>query len=96
MTQVSTEDSWSRKQKPGISSFSFDPVQAGKSIQPLLDFCKDTVLKTEGVLDVSHVPVFLGATAGMRMLPPANVSAIMDSLRDVVKDSGFLYKAEWM
>lgn len=96
MTQVSTQDSWSKKQKPGISDFSSDPKSAGESIQPLLDFCKDTVLKAEGVADVSGVPVFLGATAGMRMLPPATVTAVLESVRAVVESSGFLYQKEWM
>ena len=96
LTQVMTEESWSKKQNPGISTFGTNPTGAGASIQPLLDFAIDVVLKSEGVTDVSTVPVFLGATAGLRMLAPSTVTAILTSVQSTVKNAGFMYKKEWI
>lgn len=96
LTQVMTEESWSKKQNPGISTFGTNPTGAGASIQPLLDFAIDVVLKSEGVTDVSVVPVFLGATAGLRMLAPSTVTAILTSVQSTVKNAGFMYKKEWI
>ena len=90
LTQVMTQESWSQKLKPGIS------VGKGKNIKSLLDFAINTVLKSEGVTDLSGVPVFLGATAGMRMLPPTQVTAILSSIQTTVKQAGFMYKPEWI
>ena len=87
LTQVYNPKSWSNHIKPGIS--------AGTSIQPLLDFAIEK-LKSEGVTDLSGVPVFLGATAGMRMLPPTQVTAILSGIQATVKQAGFLYKPEWI
>ena len=47
-----------------ISSFVNDPSQAGRELQPCLDKAKDTVPYQQH----SATPIFLGATAGMRLL----------------------------
>ena len=96
ITQVTTETSWNKKQRPGISSCANNPSDAGASIQPLLTFAIDTILKGEGVTDLSQVPVFLGATAGMRILPPSSVNAILKSVQSTIQKAGFMYNAEWI
>jgi len=47
-----------------LSSFSDDPSKAGHELQPCLDKAKDVVPPQQH----KATPVFLGATAGMRML----------------------------
>ena len=91
-----TEESWSVKTTPGISSYASHPTEAGTSIQPLLNFAIETVLHAEGVTDLSGVPVFLGATAGMRMLPPATITSILSSIQTTVQAAGFMYNPEWI
>lgn len=49
---------------PGISHFEDNPSQAAKSLEPYMEFAKDMVPEIE----IPHTPVYLGATAGMRML----------------------------
>ena len=48
----------------GISEYTDDPTKAGESLEPCLDVAHDAVppgLRAE-------TPVYLGATAGMRLL----------------------------
>ena len=47
-----------------LSSFTDDPSKAGKELQPCLDKAKDAVPKRQH----KTTPIFLGATAGMRLL----------------------------
>ena len=47
-----------------ISSFADDPSGAGRELKPCLDKAKDAVPKPQQ----SATPIFLGATAGMRLL----------------------------
>lgn len=73
---------------PGISHFKDNPSQAAKSLEPYMEFAKDMVPKIE----IPHTPVYLGATAGMRMLRQSNQSAsnaIFESIRNLFKKSGF-------
>ena len=76
------------KVKPGISSFVDDPDHAGPSLAPLFDFARRT-LKAAGCEAIDTVPVFLGATAGMRILAPKDSVAIMMSVKEYIKSSGF-------
>jgi len=47
-----------------ISSFAHDPSKAGPELQPCLDKAKDVVPRQQH----ATTPIFLGATAGMRLL----------------------------
>lgn len=47
-----------------ISSFADDPSEAGRELLPCLERAKDAVPKHK----LAMTPVFLGATAGMRLL----------------------------
>ena len=51
-------------QGPGISSYVNNPEKAGKSLEPCLDQAKEYIPKNQH----AQTPVFLGATAGMRLL----------------------------
>ena len=48
----------------GISSYTSDPSQAGESIKECLDEAVDAIPKSEQ----KESPIYLGATAGMRLL----------------------------
>ena len=99
MTQVTNPASkgqeWQKKQKPGISHFASNWTGAGENVVPLLDYAKD-ILAGEGVTDLSTVPLFLGATAGMRMLPPPAVTGILASVRAAVRRAGFMLESDWI
>ena len=47
-----------------LSLFVADPSSAGREIQPCLDTARDVIPRDH----YSTTPVFLGATAGMRLL----------------------------
>ena len=95
LTQIEGDPLFHDNQEPGISDFAENPSGAGPSIQGLLDSAQ-AALKKDGIDDVSGVPVFLGATAGMRMLPPAQVTAILHSVRSTVATSKFMYEADFI
>ncbi len=55
----------SKKVKPGLSSFAANPTAAGASLSDLVMFLKEQVPES----DWSVTPVWLKATAGLRMVP---------------------------
>jgi len=82
---------------PGLSSFGTDaaltPSMAGPSLAPLFAFASST-LSTEGcdLACQATVPVFLGATAGMRILNVAKSEEIMGSVQGfIATSSGFRF-----
>ena len=54
---------------------------------PLLEQARLNLEKAE--VDWTEVPLFLGATAGMRMLPTSDRMAIMASIRSLFREKGF-------
>ncbi|KAJ3175887.1 Golgi apyrase [Geranomyces variabilis] len=64
---------WQMKQEPGISSFAGRPETVAGHLQPLLDFAELVVPKN---LHAS-TPIYLLATAGMRLVSDADRDAIM-------------------
>eukprot|EP00981_Chlorochromonas_danica_P010437 scaffold3227_cov188-Ochromonas_danica.AAC.23 len=72
----------SKKIKPGLSSFADDPNAAGASLSGLVDFMKSEVPAS----DWPVTPVFLKATAGLRMLPSNVSQEILQSVRQFLSD----------
>lgn len=72
----------SKKVKPGLSSFSGNPSDAGASLQGLISFLKEEVPEN----DWSVTPIWLKATAGLRMLPVKDSEAILGSVRKFLGD----------
>ncbi|CAG8569963.1 13481_t:CDS:2, partial [Racocetra fulgida] len=63
----------------GISSFALNPTQVGeKHLKELIDFALEVVPPDE----VSNTPIYLLATAGMRLLPPQQQAAILQSEKE--------------
>ena len=87
---------FSMKVKPGISAYgtdpTLDPVDAGTGLADLFEFVR-TTLASEGCDSTCQagVPVFLGATAGMRVLPVETADTIMVSVGDAFASSGFRF-----
>lgn len=67
----------SMKVKPGLSSFAETPDMAGPSLKGLVDFLKEKIDSKEW----AQTPIWLKATAGLRMIPPAKSNAILESVR---------------
>ncbi|ORY98475.1 nucleoside phosphatase family-domain-containing protein [Syncephalastrum racemosum] len=65
---------WTKREEPGISSFGSKPHEVGDHISLLLDFAKEVVPSDSHV----NTPVFLMATAGMRLLPQEEQNAVLD------------------
>jgi hypothetical protein len=70
-----------RKQEPGLSSFHKHPSDAFSSIEPLLSFA------AENIPPQLHAttPVYIMATAGLRLISESSRSAILDNLRAGLK-----------
>ncbi|NXK28632.1 ENTP8 diphosphohydrolase, partial [Arenaria interpres] len=68
-------------QGQGISSYTNDPPKAGDSLRE----CLDKALKVVPAAKQKDVPVYLGATAGMRLLREQNSSAADRVLAEVAK-----------
>ncbi|XP_063100392.1 ectonucleoside triphosphate diphosphohydrolase 8 isoform X2 [Cavia porcellus] len=65
-----------KDQGPGISSYTLDPSQAGESLRTCLEKALALVPRAQH----RQTPVFLGATAGMRLLRQKNSSQAEDIL----------------
>ncbi|CAG8506948.1 2494_t:CDS:2, partial [Acaulospora morrowiae] len=72
---------WQKKVEPGISSFSSNPSQVGEShLKELIDFALEVIPPDE----VSETPIYLLATAGMRLLPTSQQDAILQNACDYI------------
>ncbi|XP_071947091.1 ectonucleoside triphosphate diphosphohydrolase 4-like isoform X2 [Antedon mediterranea] len=77
-----------KKIKPGLSTFSENPEDASEYIKPLLKFAGSHIPKNKH----AETPLYILATAGMRMLPESQQKAILEDLiHDVPKDFDFLF-----
>ncbi|SCV74109.1 BQ2448_6541 [Microbotryum intermedium] len=72
---VESGDGWHVKVEPGISAFGETPGQVGDYLKPLLEFAKTLVPASQLV----STPIYLLATAGMRLLPRNQQRAVLDS-----------------
>ncbi|ORZ10427.1 nucleoside phosphatase family-domain-containing protein [Absidia repens] len=77
---------WTHRQEPGISTFGSRPNEVGEHLQGLLDFAQEVVPMH---LQPS-TPIFLMATAGVRLLPLDEQSELMEKTCHFIKEnSGF-------
>ncbi|SCU84149.1 LAFA_0D08460g1_1 [Lachancea sp. 'fantastica'] len=75
--KIYLDKEWTYKITPGLSSFSSKPKQAFKKhIKPLLEFAERNVPKER----LHSTPVFIQATAGMRLLQEKKRAAILNNL----------------
>ena len=84
----------SYKEKPGLSSFADHPADAASSMIKLVDFMKANIPESQW----GYTPLFLKATAGMRMLTKDQQAAVMGSVQDYLSDKAktpFIFKRNW-
>jgi len=84
----------SKKVKPGLSSFAKNPQGAGQSLKELVEFVQSKVPQS----DWGVTPIWLKATAGLRMLEPAESGAVLVSVRNFLGDktnSPFIFRSSW-
>ena len=84
----------SMKVKPGLSSFAKNPLEAGATMAGLVDFVKSKVPEA----DWGKTPIWLKATAGLRMLHAKESEAILESVRGFLGNkatSPLLFRPQW-
>ena len=70
------------KEEPGIADLAEDPSKVEAYMMPLLESAKKTIPQDKHAAS----PIFLLATAGMRLLPEDQQNAILDEVRKLFKD----------
>ncbi|KAG5292094.1 golgi apyrase [Histoplasma ohiense] len=84
LPEITTKDQWVKKIHPGISTFAENPETIGEEhLRPLLDHAQEVIPDEE----ISDTPVFLLATAGMRLLPKQKQRAILDNICAYIRRS---------
>ncbi|KAK4698794.1 golgi apyrase, partial [Phenoliferia sp. Uapishka_3] len=63
---VEAGDGWHIKVEPGISTFGDNPAGVGDYLRPLIEFAASVIPTSQH----KSTPIYLLATAGMRLLPP--------------------------
>lgn len=84
----------SKKIKPGLSSFAKNPHDAGPSLQQLVDFVKEQVPEAFQ----ATTPIWLKATAGLRMVASNERDAILSSVRQFLgnkEHSPFIFRSSY-
>ncbi|XP_077991971.1 ectonucleoside triphosphate diphosphohydrolase 4-like isoform X2 [Glandiceps talaboti] len=77
-----------KKIKPGLSAYADNPDGASESLKPLLNYAADHI----PLVKHQETPLYVLATAGLRMLTDSQQTAILDDIRnDVPKDFNFLF-----
>ncbi|KAB5540487.1 golgi apyrase [Coniochaeta sp. 2T2.1] len=77
LPEIKTKKHWTLKTRPGVSSFADNPEEIGPDhLQKLIDHALENVPKENH----KDTPVFLMATAGMRLLKPAQQSALTNEI----------------
>lgn len=71
------------KVKPGLSSFAASPEAAGASLKPLVDFVLSEIPEDAW----ASSPIYLKATAGLRMIDAGPRERILESVRDALAAS---------
>jgi len=79
------------KIKPGLSAYKDAPSTAGASLTQLIDFAKGKIPADQ----IASTPMFLMATAGLRMVGEAAKDAILASVCSYLSTTGFIFKCGW-
>ena len=76
-----------------------DERSIGISSEGGVDMLDELLSSVKGALpsnvDLHDVPIYLGATAGMRLLRTVEADAIMSNIRSILHESGFMFRDDW-
>lgn len=82
--QIFQDKDWTYKVTPGLSKYEEKPQKAfSKHIKPLLEYAKNIIPEDK----VKETPVFVQATAGMRLLPAKKRDKILEDVCHGIKHS---------
>ncbi|KIO34320.1 hypothetical protein M407DRAFT_218461 [Tulasnella calospora MUT 4182] len=73
-------EDWQIKAEPGISTFGPNPEGVAKYLEPLISHAKDQIPPSMH----KSTPIFLLATAGMRLLPEEEQNAVLSAACDYI------------
>lgn len=76
LPKLETKDKWTLKKWPGISTYGDNSAEIGEYLQPLLEHALDIIPSDQ----VEDTPIFLMATAGVRLLPQLQQKAILSEV----------------
>ncbi|KAF2873326.1 nucleoside phosphatase family-domain-containing protein [Massariosphaeria phaeospora] len=82
LPEIETDKKWTKKIHPGISTFGETPNDVGPDH---LDKLLSHALKHIPLDEVPNTPLFLLATAGMRILPPLQRKAVLQEVCDFAR-----------
>lgn len=89
-----TNASWSLNVRPGINGFSEHPSDAGQAIQLLFDFSRKVIDDQGCVARLNDFPIYLKASAGMRLLDFLERDQILTVVRAQAAVSGFYFDVD--
>ncbi|CAO3637677.1 unnamed protein product [Mucor fragilis] len=73
---------WTSREEPGISTFGSKPNEVGEHLDMLLDFSKEVVPEDSH----ASTPIFLMATAGMRLLPENQQTELLSATCNYMRE----------
>lgn len=73
------------QEKPGLSSYADNPIEATKSLGILVEKAKSVIPSSEW----RDTPLLLKATAGLRLLPANKANRILEVTKQFLNSSGF-------
>mmetsp|Transcript_11595 Transcript_11595/g.23576 ORF Transcript_11595/g.23576 Transcript_11595/m.23576 type:complete len:442 (-) Transcript_11595:1531-2856(-) len=81
------------KTSPGLSAFKDSPAEAGLSLRPLIERAQKVI----PTYKQSKSPIFLRATAGLRLIGHQEAEAILSEVRSNLRSSPFRFDSdEWV
>ncbi|KAK2798753.1 hypothetical protein FQN50_008735 [Emmonsiellopsis sp. PD_5] len=84
LPEVTTKEDWTKKIHPGISTFNQNPKDVGlEHLRPLIHHALEIIPEE----DVPDTPIFLLATAGMRLLPNSEQKAILSNVCAYIREN---------
>lgn len=85
--QIYQEENWTYKTTPGVSTFSETPSKVwDKHYEPLIEYAEKIIPKENW----SDTPIFVLATAGMRLLPEKNKKKLISTIcKELQNESPF-------